>query len=322
MAATKNKPKINDLIFKELIKRGYSLEGNTRIWNIADSKLWYLTPDQAQAYLDAVEKAPDYKESMIDKEINLLKKHMPEISEKLSKEDKIIMMDIGCGDGKKAIVPIEFLREKGKKVVYCPIDISGHMVEMAKRNISKLDIDELVEFKWNISDFENLENVTPLLRRNKDGIFMLFLGSTLGNFEIHEVLYEIRESMGPRDCLLIGVSLASQKEKEDYAKAYKTEYADLFLGKVLEQLGFNRDEMEYGSRYKNHRVECFYTITKDKSISFQDKKIEFNKGDQVIVSVSYKYGKKELEEALNLYFDNCDIYIDEKESWALAACKK
>ena len=39
---------INDLIFKELIKRGYSLEGKTRIWNIADSKLWYLTPEQAQ----------------------------------------------------------------------------------------------------------------------------------------------------------------------------------------------------------------------------------------------------------------------------------
>ena len=44
--------KVNDLIFKELIKRGYSLEGNTRVWNIADSKLWYLTPEQAQGYLD------------------------------------------------------------------------------------------------------------------------------------------------------------------------------------------------------------------------------------------------------------------------------
>ena len=45
MVAETEAPKINDLIFKELIKRGYSLEGNTRIWNIADSKLWYLTPD-------------------------------------------------------------------------------------------------------------------------------------------------------------------------------------------------------------------------------------------------------------------------------------
>ena len=43
---------VNDLIFKELIKRGYSLDGKTRIWNIADSKLWYLIPEQAQGYLD------------------------------------------------------------------------------------------------------------------------------------------------------------------------------------------------------------------------------------------------------------------------------
>jgi len=40
--------KINDLIFKELIKRGYELEGKTRVWDVADSKLWYLTPEQAQ----------------------------------------------------------------------------------------------------------------------------------------------------------------------------------------------------------------------------------------------------------------------------------
>ena len=53
--AEKPSQKINDLIFRELIKRGYSLEGNTRIWNIADSKLWYLTPEQAKAYLDLEE---------------------------------------------------------------------------------------------------------------------------------------------------------------------------------------------------------------------------------------------------------------------------
>jgi uncharacterized SAM-dependent methyltransferase len=325
MTEEKEIPQINDLIFKELIKRGYSLEGNTRIWNIADSKLWYLTPDQAQAYLD-LENSEEYNEAMINREIRLLEKQMPEIKEHLPDEDKIIIMDIGCGDGKKAIVPIEFLKKEGKKIVYCPIDISGHMVEKAKQNISKLDIDELVEFKWNISDFENLENVIPLLRRNKDGILMLFLGSTIGNFEIHEVLYGIRESMGPKDRLLIGVELDPSGEKKnaevDYSEVYKTGHVDNFLGKVLEQLGFKRDEIKFGSRYKNHRVECFYTIGKNKEIKFQDKKIEFHKGDQIIVSVSYKYDEVQFEEALNLYFDDCDMHLNEDKSWALALCKK
>ena len=64
-------PKINDLIFKELIKRGYSLEGNTHVWNIADSKLWYLTTKQAQAYLD-LESSKVYKNEVIQKEIDLI----------------------------------------------------------------------------------------------------------------------------------------------------------------------------------------------------------------------------------------------------------
>jgi uncharacterized SAM-dependent methyltransferase len=319
--AEKTSQQINDLIFRELIKRGYSLEGNTRIWNIADSKLWYLTPDQANAYLEAVEKAPEYKEAMIDKEIKLLKNNMPKISEEMMKKNNVTIMDIGCGDGKKAVVPIEFLKSIGKKITYCPIDISGHMVEKAKEKISKMDIDELVEFKWNISDFENLKNVTPLLRKNEEGLFMLFLGGTLGNFELHEVLYQIRESMNGRDIILIGTGLSNEKGKNQ-SKAYKTEYADLFLGKVLEQLSFKRDEITYDSRYKNHRVECFYTINKKKSIKFQGKEIVFNKGDKIIVSVSYKYDSEQFDKALDLYFDSKEIFTDNDKSWALALCKK
>lgn len=318
--ASKNKLQINDLIFKELIKRGYSLEGNTRVWNIADSKLWYLTPEQAQAYLD-VEKSEEYKKEMIDKEIEVLKENMANITEEVAKSEKVVIMDIGCGDGKKAIVPINFLREKRKRIVYCPIDISGYMVEKAKQNISKLDVDEVVEFKWNISDFENLENVTPLLRKGDEGIFMLFLGSTLGNFEMHEVLYEIRESMNFNDCLLIGVAL-NKLSPEELIKAYTSKYSDDFLGKVLEQIGFARDEMEFGARYKNSRVESFYTIKAEKIIEFQDKKIQFNKGDQIIVSVSYKYDEKQFESAIKLYFGNYKIYLNSDKTWALVLCKK
>ena len=51
---------VNDLIFKELLKRGYKLEGETRVWDIADSKLWYLTPKQAQGFLD-LSKTEGYK---------------------------------------------------------------------------------------------------------------------------------------------------------------------------------------------------------------------------------------------------------------------
>ena len=109
---------VNDLIFKELLKRGYSLEGRTRVWNIADSKLWYLTPEQAQAYLD-LDNSTEYKKAMFDTEINMLKKFMDDVSNRVLNNNTLNIIDIGCGDGKKAIPVIDNLNEKAK-IRYCP----------------------------------------------------------------------------------------------------------------------------------------------------------------------------------------------------------
>jgi len=311
---------INDLIFKELIKRGYSLEGNTRIWDIADSKLWYLTPDQAQAYLELVEKIPEYKESMIDNEISLLKEILPKIENKIVRGDEINILDIGCGDAKKAVVPINYLKNK-TKINYCPIDISGYMIDKAIKNISKLNVEKVIQFKWNISDFENLENVTSLLRNGGKELLLLFLGGTLGNFEMHEVLYAINESMASGDSLLIGVSLFNGN-KEKIEGSYHADWVDSFLGKVLEQIGFKRNEIKFNSRFRHSRVEMFYEIIEDKIINFQDKSIRFNKGDQIVVAFSYKFNKKELEDAIKLYYKNYQFFVNKQKDWALVLCKK
>jgi len=319
--AEKPSQKINDLIFRELIKRGYSLEGNTRIWNIADSKLWYLTPEQAQAYLDA-ENSKEYKKKMVDNEIKLLKETIPKIMKKISSKENITLVDVGCGDGKKAIVPINILRSN-HKINYCPIDISAYMVNRAIENISKLDgVEEVVKFQWNVSDFENLENVTKLLRKGNQELLILFLGSTLGNFETHDLLYSLQNSMEFGDSLLIGVSLSNTKDVAELAKSYINPEADNFMGHVLVELGFSRDEIKFGARHRHRRVECFYEIKKGKRINFQDKELNFQKGDQIIVSYSHKYNQKELEDAIKLYFGKYEFYTNKEKDWTLLFCQK
>ena len=313
--------KVNGLIFKELIKRGYSLEGNTRVWNIADSKLWYLTPEQAKAYL-AAEDSEVYKRVMVDNEIDLLKETMPGIMKKLNFGEEITIVDVGCGDGKKAIVPINVLKEK-HKIRYCPIDISSYMVQEAIKNISKLNVvDEVIDFHWNVSDFENLENVTELLRQGNKDLFILFLGSTLGNFDTHDLLYAFQNSMSSGDNLLMGVSLDEHAKPDKIAASYINPEADNFMSHVLLELGFKKEEMSFGARYRNGRVECFYTISVDKTIKFQEREIIFNNGDQIIVSYSNKYNHKELDRIIELYFDNYTFYTNKKKDWALILCRK
>ena len=87
---------VNDLIFREILKRGYKLEGKTRVWDVADSKLWYLSPDQAQGFLN-LSKTEGYKKTIIEKEVSLIKGHMASFIKDLPKSSYNII-DLGCGD--------------------------------------------------------------------------------------------------------------------------------------------------------------------------------------------------------------------------------
>lgn len=317
--AKKESQQINDLIFKELIKRGYSLDGNTRIWDISDSKLWYLTPDQAQSFLD-LEDEEEYKKTVTQQEVDLINNNIEEILNKF-KNEPLNIIDIGCGDGRKAAMFIE--KFKGTKIRYCPIDISSYMVNKAIHRVKEVStVEEVVEFQWNISDFENIENISTLLRQGKykKNLFLL-LGNTLGNFEINELLYEIRSSMKGGDFLLVGNGLNHRKPK-DIIASYNTDHFNKFSIHPLLQLGLTEDDIEFGVRFKNSRIESFYTIKKAKEISFLGRSMKFEVGDQIIVIVSYKYNKDDFISFLNLYFDDVMAKISEDGSYALALCKK
>ena len=312
--------KVNDSIFKELIKRGYSLDGKTRIWNIADSKLWYLTPAQAQAYLD-LESNKDYQKDVIEVEVDLIKKNIHSVLKNFSEDEPFNILDLGCGDGKKAILFINALREYDK-IRYCPVDISSYMVEKAIKNIGDLKVGEVVEFQWNISDFENIENITNILRSGKyQKNLILLLGNTLGNFEINELLYEIRSSMKDGDVIVIGNGL-DNRHPEEIIKSYTSPEVNNFLKHIPLQLGLNEKDVEFGTRFVNSRVELYYTIKVDKVIKLYGKEIRFNKGDQIVVALSYKYSKDDFMSFMKMYFNKVEVFTSKDNSYALAVCKK
>ncbi|MEK6928944.1 MAG: L-histidine N(alpha)-methyltransferase [Nanoarchaeota archaeon] len=313
---------INDLIFKELLKRGYSLDGKTRVWNIADSKLWYLIPEQAQAYLDLVSTA-SYKKQVGPKELTLLNEYLNEIIKEAGMKP-LNIIDLGCGDGKKAAIFLREMQNKGIKVRYCPIDISGHMVKHAIKEVEKIDNAEIIKVQWNISDFENLQNVVPLLKRDEYKTnFFLLLGNTFGNFETHELLYSVRNSMRDGDLILIGNGLNNYKMEEDIVKSCRENpLRNEFFSLILKLIGFKKDQIEYCVRFKNDRLETFYTVLKDFTISFRDKKLKFDKGDQIIVGFAYHYKKDEFISYLKMYFGDVEIFTSKDDSYTLALCTK
>ncbi len=314
------KPVINDLIFKELIKRGYSLEGKTRVWNIADSKLWYLTPDQAQAFLDLEEKDPKQK-MFLKKEVELIKAKFNELFFG-SAESKINIVDLGCGDGVKARAFIDSFKDKSL-IRYCPIDISEYMVNKTISTFSKMKELNILKLKNNVIDFLDFKKIESSLRQGDFKTnYILLLGGSLENSDAHELLHEIRSSMNESDVLLIGNKLTHPNPEKMVEYYTHNDCINSMLIKTIEQLGLNTKKVKYGARYHGNRIEMYYTINEDIALSSNDKKIDFAKGDKIIVTISYKYDKQSLSELLMMYFSNVQVITTEDGSYALALCKK
>ena len=312
--------KINDLIFRELLNRGYSIEGNTRVWNIADSKLWYLTPEQAKAFLD-LEKRDSKQKMFVRKEINLINSSFNQIKEELDNK-KINIADLGCGDGEKALVLAKNFKDK-KSIRYFPLDVSPYMVSAAIRTFSRIKSIQTIKSKHNVSDFFSLDAVASGLKNKEFKInFMLLLGGSLENSDVHQLLHDIRRAMRDQDYLLIGNKL-THPDPEKMVKYYNSsKHIEKLMFKTVEQLGFNKKEGIYGARWRGSRIEMYYTIKENKTIKYKGKKVEFKRGDKIIIAISYKYTKDKLLEYLNLYFNDVELFTSKDDSYALALCKK
>jgi len=315
--------RINDLIFKELIKRGYSLEGNTRVWNISDSKLWYLTDEQAQAYLN-MESHEKYYDVVIRKEIDLINENLDEILRQIG-DEPFNIIDLGCSDGRKVMEIIKLMKSKKPdlKVKYCPVDISGYMVEKAKKTFAESGVCEVVDFEHNVSDFENLEKINSgAKKKGYKRNLILLLGRTLEHLEINGFLYTMRNSMGDNDVFLSIVAINDGKQ-EERAKSYEenSRGAEWFIHIPL-QLGLERDEIELKMRWKNSRIEAYYIILKDKEIKHDNRTINFSKGDQIVVASACKHNLDDLRTFMNIHFNEAQVIVPDHGSRALSICKK
>ncbi len=308
---------VNDLIFIEFVKRGFEIKEGKRIWDIADSKLWYLTEKQSQGYLNITHNH-DYQENIVKKETNLLLKSFPKISD-LIYGKSFNLLDLGCGDGEKAILFIENLN-KICELRYCPIDISSYMVKKASESIRGSGLaDKILEMKWNVSDFENLNNVTPLFRdKNFNNHLLILLGNTLGNFDMHSMLHGIKQGMKKGDILVISNGIIEKNINPALIlETYNTSVVNEWLSQVVKSIGFKDSEIEFKTIFRNSRIEEFYIVKVDKKIKALGQEISFLEGDEILVAVSNKYTPEHLQEEINFYFPENEIILNEDKSYAV-----
>jgi L-histidine Nalpha-methyltransferase len=173
----------------------------------------YLYDDVGSALFEAICLLPEYGLSRAGS--RLLKKYSREIVEKMPMP--VHVAELGSGSGKKTRWILEELAGR-KLIYYYPIEISPAALAACAKELGELDFLSIVGYEKNY--LEGLRAVAHR-RRNGEHLCVLFLGSTIGNFDrpaADSFLREVRQILLPGDSLLLATDL--EKDVETQLSAY------------------------------------------------------------------------------------------------------
>ena len=162
----------------------------------------YLYDEVGSALFEAICLLPEYGLTRAD--TRLLRRHAEEMVARMPLP--VHVAELGSGSGKKTRWILEALSEK-QQTYYFPIEISPHALAACEKELGRMELVSIVGHEQPY--LEGLRAVAEG-RDPEDHLLVLFLGSTVGNFDREagvDFLGEVREILEPDDALLLGTDL-------------------------------------------------------------------------------------------------------------------
>jgi L-histidine Nalpha-methyltransferase len=279
--------------FAEEVRAGLTKPGQKEL----PSK--YLYDTVGSALFETISVLPEYGLTRADEQ--LLRRHAEEIADCLS--TPIIVAELGCGSGKKTRWILEALSRR-QPTQYHPIEISPAALAMCRRELGNIDSVCIVGLER-----EYLDGLREVADRRETGnqLLVLFLGSTIGNFESPadvRFLYRIRSFLQRGDALLLGTDLL--KPIPELVAAYDdplgvTAAFNLnLLARINRELqgDFNLRHFEHCALFnpRTQSVELHLRSTRMQTVTLAKiaLSIRFLEGETIWTESSHKYTRREI----------------------------
>ncbi|MCI0404410.1 MAG: L-histidine N(alpha)-methyltransferase [Acidobacteria bacterium] len=162
----------------------------------------YLYDEVGSALFEVICALPEY--GLFRAGSRLVRRHAADIVAQLS--SPVIVAELGSGSGKKTRYLLEALARR-QPVTYYPIDISRAALARCAVELGQIDSVSIVGFERAYLD--GLLEVTAR-RQPGEQLLVLFLGSTIGNFDRpagEAFLREVRRILSAGDALLLATDL-------------------------------------------------------------------------------------------------------------------
>ena len=259
----------------------------------------YLYDEVGSRLFEVISVLPEYGLTRADE--RLLRRYASDIVEQLPR--RVAVAELGSGTGKKTRWLLQALCRR-QRTSYYPIEISRTALAMCERELGDIDAISIVGFER-----EYLDGLLEVAARRQRGqhLLVLFLGSTIGNFDRAagvRFLGEVRRILQPGDSLLLGTDL--EKPIPDLLAAYDdalgvTAAFNLnLLTRVNRELNANFDlyQFEHLAKFnpEARSVEMHILSKQRQSVLIPDCNfsVEFAEGETIWTESSHKYSYLEI----------------------------
>ncbi len=210
----------------------------------------------------------------------------------------ISVAELGSGTGKKTRWILEALSRR-QRTFYYPIEISPSALAACEKELGQIDLVSVVGYEQTYLD--GLRAVVKG-RDSQEHLLVLFLGSTIGNFDREmgdEFLREVRGILRRGDALLLGTDL--EKDEETQILAYDdpagvtAAFNKNLLARINRELGadFDLSQFRHEARWNrdDRRIEmhlrsmCAQTVTIPAALT----RVDFAEGETIWTESSHKF---------------------------------
>lgn len=293
------------------------LSGLRAVNKSLSSKYFYDT--EGDALFRQIMHMDEYYLTRKELEIFNLKKN--EICEAIADESPFRIIELGAGDGLKTKILLKHLIEKEIDFTYTPVDISGNVLDILRRNL-KAEMPTLKIEPYQGDYFDALAEIGA--SPEKDVVF--FLGSNVGNFpqeEAEAFLGRLQAFLNVGDQLFMGVDL--KKDPSLILSAYNdsqgvtTSFNMNLLKRINRELNANFDTTQFlhYPYYNPQTGECrSYLISKvAQEITISGERVNFRAWESIFMEISKKYDEVQLRHLADKSgFEVKQTFLDD-EGW-------
>jgi L-histidine Nalpha-methyltransferase len=259
----------------------------------------YLYDEVGSALFETICVLPEYGLTRAD--ARLLEKHAEEIVERLP--FPIEVAELGSGSGKKTRWILEALSQR-QRTYYYPIEISPSALAACEKELGQIDMVSVVGYEQ-----PYLEGLRAVAKRRDDRehLLVLFLGSTIGNFDRaagEAFLREVCATLRTGDALLLGTDLEKSAEVQILAYDDPAGVTAAFNMNLLARINrelhadFALAHFEHEARWNrvDRRIEMHLRSLRqqDVTIAAAGLQVSFQPGETIWTESSHKYQPAEV----------------------------